>query len=119
MPQAIARNVIWAIALLFLTVRLPGADANAPKRFDIPAGKASITLGEFARQSGIELLYSSSMIDGVKTRPVRGDFTPRKALEQMLGGTDLVVMPGRSDGVLVITRARTAEDNLNIKKKTT
>ncbi len=72
-------------------------------------GDAVSTLKEFAQQSGAELLYSADVVEGVKTHAVKGEFTPKDALELMVADTPLVVSQGRNSGGLAIRRATEAE----------
>ncbi len=82
--------------------------ASAPRRFDIPAGQAARTLRAFAAQSGEQLLYPPELIRGLRTRPVKGDRTPKAALEEMLG-PDFRVVEDATTGALAIRRASAPE----------
>ena len=94
--------------LLFCTLNV-SAQINAKKDFSIEAGDAAMTLKEFAQQSGAELLYSADVVEGVKTHAVKGEFTPKDALEIMVADTVLVVSQGRTTGGLAVRRATDAE----------
>ncbi len=74
---------------------------------DIPAGSASHTLKEFARQARVEIVFDARSVGDVVTNGVRGRLAPDKALERMLRGTPLVAAAGGSPGAFAITK-RTA-----------
>ncbi len=96
-----------AVALLCSSPAL----AQSRQRFDLPAGDAAQQVQTLAAQSGTQVLAPNADLAGVRTQPVRGDYTPAEALEQMLAGTGLEVSAG-SGGALVITRAGARPDPL-------
>jgi hypothetical protein len=59
------------------------------RQFHISAGEAQITLDEFSRQSGLQLLYDFNTVKGVMTREVSGEMEPAAALRSMIDGTPL------------------------------
>ncbi len=64
--------------------------SRADKRaFDIKAGSAIITLAEFVRQTGLQVLFESDAIRDHSTREVRGQFDAAEALGMMLEGSGL------------------------------
>ncbi len=86
-----ARRVALAAWLglgLLAATALPAAEGVA-RAFDIPAGAAAITLKEFARQSGGQVLYLPDHLEGVRTQAVRGQLPPLVAVKRMLQGTPL------------------------------
>jgi hypothetical protein len=78
---------VAALALL----AVPSAEASrADKRaLDIKAGSAIITLAEFVRQTGLQVLFESDAIRNHSTREVRGQFDAAEALGLMLEGSGL------------------------------
>ncbi|MBE7538146.1 MAG: hypothetical protein HS122_07015 [Opitutaceae bacterium] len=88
----------------------PETGDSATRAFDVPAGDAHITLKQFAQQARLELLYSAREIEGTRTNPIKGDFTPREALNRMLNGTKLIATPGRNRGAVAVTRAPDPND---------
>ncbi len=76
----------------------------ARQKFDVPAGEASATLRQFAAQSGQTVVYFVETVRGVRTGPVRGEFTAREALNRMLAGTELVLVQDEKSGALTISR---------------
>jgi len=77
------------------------ADAAA-RFFDIPAGDAESTLREFVKQSGVQLIYDSQKLSGVRTSGLRGRYMPRTALDSMLAGTRFVAAQDRETGALTV-----------------
>src|SRR4051812_20001832 len=58
-----------------------------PVRFDLPAQPAAAALAAFAKQAGVEVLFSSDDLKSVKTTAVIGLFEPEEALRHMLRST--------------------------------
>jgi outer membrane receptor protein involved in Fe transport len=56
---------------------------------DIPAGPLSGALAEFARQTGLQLVYVSDVAKGRTSREVRAGTLPAQALTELLAGTGL------------------------------
>jgi len=79
--------------------------AEARKQFDLPAGQALTTLKQFTAQSGQQLLYSADAVQGLTTKAVKGSYTPREALDQMVSATNLTVMADKTNGALSLLRA--------------
>ena len=59
------------------------------RQFHIGAGEAQVTLNEFSRQSGLQLLYDFNTVLGIRTREINGDMEPVAALKSMIDGTRL------------------------------
>src|SRR5688500_17676850 len=60
------------------------APASARTRtFGVPAGDAATPLLTFAAQAAEQVAFPPDAVRGVKTNPVKGDFTPRVALQRM------------------------------------
>src|SRR5882762_3373726 len=75
------------LGLLSLSFGAAAHAEDAPKKsFDIPAGEAFTALKQFLRQSGEQLIYKVDSLEGVKTNAIKGDFTPRDALDRMFAG---------------------------------
>ncbi len=76
----------------------------APAEFDLDAGPATQTLGRFARQAGIALIFPYELAVDRTTQPVRGRYEPEQALQRLLQGSGLAFR--KRDGELVIERER-------------
>lgn len=70
---------------------------------NIPAGFATGTLKEFARQAQVEIIFDPQSVYGVKTNAVEGEYDPQSALRIMLKDTPLKVdFDGESGAYAVI-----------------
>ena len=113
--QTAAGAAGWMLARLFgaalLVVLAAGmippliAADEAKKAFNIPPGEASATLKQFTAQAGEQLLYTMDMVKGVASHAIKGEMSPRQALEGMFAGTSLAVVQDSSNGALSLVRA--------------
>ncbi len=98
-----ALAALTCVCSLLPTSAVHAADART--QFDIPAGQALTTLKQFTAQSGEQLLYSADAVQGLTTKAVKGSYTPRDALDQMVSGTNLTVVADKTNGALSLLRA--------------
>lgn len=77
------------------------AYAADPKRIDVPAGDLATALQALARQSGVELVYQSDQLKGLRTKGVTGEFTPEDAVTKLLEGTPLTFRKDPSGAMLI------------------
>ena len=54
-------------------------------------GYAINTLKEAAQQAEVEFIFSADLVEGVRTSPIQGEFTPIEAFSLMLAETSLEV----------------------------
>lgn len=103
-----ASRPIARLSTLLVLVLLPLAllAAEPVKSFDIPAGEAAATLKQAARQAGIQIMFPAATVRGVKTGPIKGEFTAREAIDRMLAGTELTVVRDEKSGALTVARAK-------------
>jgi len=77
------------------TAFLAGASASTPTAqaqtisFNIPAGSLQSALSAFASQSGLQLIYAPEAVVGRQVAALRGDLSPRAALQQLIADSDL------------------------------
>lgn len=83
--------------------------AKAP--FDIPADRAENSLKRLSEQSGVEVLFPTDAVAGIRTNAVKGEMTPRAALDAMLSGTGLVAVQGKATGSLTVRKETDAKKN--------
>jgi len=102
-PTFTLRAAPWLRCLCLAAVLVATLRAAAPRRFDIPAGAAEATLKTYRTQSGAEVVYAAEAVRGVRTNAVRGELSPRAALEALVAGTPLALgeSPG---GALALSR---------------
>lgn len=104
-PVATMAERLVAIVLILMSVLALVACRDAePKELDIPAGFATATLKEFARQADVEIIFDSRSVYGVKTHAVSGNLNPQSALRIMLKNTPLVVDYDEETGAYAIVR---------------
>lgn len=60
------------------------ASLDALRRYDLRGGEAGDTLREFARVSGLQLIFPERPLRGVRLPALHGEFTVRDALDRLL-----------------------------------
>ncbi len=106
-PAPLRFTLLLAVTLcLFGSLSYSQGSARNPARksFDIPAGWAEKTLRTFSEQSGIQVGFSSSLTDNVRTNPVKGVLTPIEAADKLLAGTRLKLIADEVTGVYSVVR---------------
>ena len=84
---------LLAIFFLFFAAAwftLGATPAEARKMdFNIPAQDLSSALKNFALETGLQMLYSSDMVKGIRSKGVTGKYEPKEVLDILLSGTGL------------------------------
>jgi len=77
-----------------------------PKRtyFNVPEGRAAKTLKLAVKQAKLEIILSADMVKHVRTRKIRGTFTPIEAFNRMLSGSKLEMVRHEESGVYTIKK---------------
>jgi outer membrane receptor protein involved in Fe transport len=78
-----------------------GANAQ-PRSFSVPAGDLRTALTSYARQAGVQLIYRTDDLRGVRSPGVRGALSPQGALEEVLRGTGFHVRRDASGAVAIV-----------------
>lgn len=106
-PPLARRASLSLVGAFWLWLLAPAAYAAEPPTFsfDLPAEAAEQALKKFSRQSGLEVLFATESAAKVTTNAVKGRFTPKEAIGQMLGGTTLVANQDAATGAMKISRA--------------
>ncbi|HEY0943914.1 MAG TPA: TonB-dependent receptor, partial [Opitutaceae bacterium] len=107
--RASAGRFVSTLLLFLLALTVAGlsspAQAQEPRRpFDLPGDAATKTLKLFSEQSGRALIADTDLVRGVKTNPVRGEFTPEEAAHRMFFGTGLVAAKDEQSGAFTVRR---------------
>ncbi|MCF7689754.1 MAG: STN domain-containing protein [Cephaloticoccus sp.] len=71
-------------------------------KFDLPADIVARSVKTFALQSGKEILISAELGRDIRTKPVKGEFTPSEAVNRMLNHTGLMATEDEKTGAIVI-----------------
>ncbi len=94
---------------LFLAFLLCAQAAYAAEtgrhEFDLRADTVERALKQFSEQSGRQVLVPTELINGVRTKAVKGTFTAKEALDRQLAGTGLVAAHIEKSGAFAVKRA--------------
>lgn len=93
------------LALLSSVLCVPCSAAEAKKSFDLPAGAAAETLKQFAVQAGREIVFAPEAVNGAQTKALKGELTPKDALDQLLADTGLVASLDAKTGAFAVRRS--------------
>ena len=76
--------VLASCSMMVVVAPLGAATVEAKRSFDLPRGDAATTLRQFAAAAGKSLVFVTDKVRGETTNALRGEFTPREALDRML-----------------------------------
>lgn len=96
---------LFSLVLITRASLAASATLEPPRLFDVPAGAAVDTLKRTAQQGGLEIVFLAETVRGIRTAAVRGEFTPREALERLVRHTGLVVVRDERTGTLTVSRS--------------
>jgi iron complex outermembrane receptor protein len=111
------RFLVFLCSVALLDVSALAAEP-ARRAFDVPAGEATVSLKLFAEQSGQEIVYPVDAVKGTQTHAVKGELTPKDALDQMLAGTGLVLTESKG-GLLAVKKGSDPKDQRAAQNPTT
>ncbi len=92
--------------------------AARPVRFDIPSQDLSQALIEFGAQSGLEVIYTPSVLGVKRSARVQGDLEPRAAMAALLEGTGLTFRENNGVMRIVETAAGPTRTGLDLPPRT-
>ncbi|HRE82442.1 MAG TPA: TonB-dependent receptor, partial [Opitutaceae bacterium] len=97
------------IAIIFFCLIALSSQAadEQKKRFDLPADTAERSLKKFSQQSGVEVVFVSTLTDGIRANLVKGEFTPQEAGRRLLAGTSLVLVRDEQSAIYSVARRAT------------
>ncbi len=89
--RSLKHHMLIGIAMGALTIPPTQADAapGSAIRVDIRAGTLGDALSELAHENNVEILFRDDLVQGKKTRAVKGRMTAQQVLTHLLAGTDL------------------------------
>ena len=102
---------VWPGLLLCLWILSSGLMGCAPEssektfRLNVEEGLATETLKEAARQAEVEFIFSSELVEGLRTPAIKGKYTPTDAFNLMLADSSLVIVRHRQSGVYSIQKS--------------
>jgi iron complex outermembrane receptor protein len=99
-----------------MALTCPGvAQQNAPAtgtyRFSIPAEPLGDALSDLAQQTGLQVMISSKLVEGIRSRELNGTFSADEALQQLLANTGLQFMFVNQRTVAINTAAGAAPNS--------
>lgn len=112
--RASLRELVASITLAFFLAlpALARAAEDATKiKFELPSEVAEVALKRFSEQSGRQVVFPTQVAEGVRTSAVKGEFTAREALTQMLAGTPLRAVLNERSGAWAIVREESTSPN--------
>jgi hypothetical protein len=93
----------WAIAIGLLAPLLASAGNVA-----LPPQALGTSLQELAKQSGIQIIFFSKVVEGREAPALNGTFTPEAALDALLAGTNLTYRALNDRTIEVVARPQAA-----------
>lgn len=93
--RASASTAVLALALSLGAAAMPevaharAAQQNQVVAFDIPAGPLADSLRRYAEATGLQTVYSSGLVEGLRSPAVQGRHTAADGLSVLLAGTGL------------------------------
>lgn len=97
-----------AIASFGASIAATPAWAQAARQYSLPASDAGDAVQTVAQQSGLQVIAPAADLAGVRTNPIKGNFSAVEALRRMFTGTGLEVVQTAS-GAVMIRRAAAAQ----------
>ncbi|MBO3278157.1 TonB-dependent siderophore receptor [Pseudomonas schmalbachii] len=79
------------------------------RSWSIPAGELAAVLDIYARQSGVSLSYEAAAVAGKRSAGVSGSYDNRQALDILLSGSGLEVLPQTANSFLLAPKRDSAE----------
>ncbi|CAN7669009.1 TonB-dependent siderophore receptor [Rhizobium sp. LjRoot98] len=98
-----------SIAFAALVIAPSIAFAQESVSYSIPAGSLDRGLTRFGAASGIQVLYSSSVANGLNTAGISGQLSPEAALNRLLANTGLTYRFTGPKSVTISNPAQTSE----------
>lgn len=99
------------IAMLLGLAATAWAADSAKRSFAIPGGNAETTLRQFSQQAGVQFIFDTELVSGLRTAAVKGEYFPREALDRMFTGTGWTAVQDPKTGALAL-RKGTSEKNV-------
>ena len=97
-----------ALAAGWVAAPEPAFAARTTMTFRIPAQPVPAAMAQFARQSGVQILFPYDQVRGLKTCAIDGRMTPEMALTLMIKGTGLRVSRAGANALALSTPTRPA-----------
>src|SRR5688572_20540628 len=89
------------VAAIFLLSFHAHAIANDVKPITVPAGDLAAALETLGKQLGIDVIYPSEQVRGLRTRGITGTLDVQEAFSRLLEGTPLTFRRDPSGAMLI------------------
>lgn len=104
-----SRRLVRASSALLAGATLMAASVaiaaeSVKRKFDLPASSAESALKKYSEQSGVDVVFPTDVVSGVRTNAVQGELTARDALDRLLAGTGLVATPDARSVTFAVKR---------------
>lgn len=111
--SALAVHMVLAAVLAHGWVSATYAQHSAAdtRLYDIPAGPLTAALNRFADEAGIFLAGNAQLTEGKRTAGLKGRFSVREGLRQLLSGTELEAVREDSGGFALKRRTSSDQDS--------
>jgi iron complex outermembrane receptor protein len=76
-------------AIVLTCMAVPAIAQNGPVSVDVPSGPMSSALIQLGRQTGLQILFASGVVEGRRSARVRGRYSRTDALRRLLRGAGL------------------------------
>ncbi|MBY8823357.1 TonB-dependent receptor [Sphingomonas colocasiae] len=100
---------LMAGAAVIAAVAVSAPAVAQTRNFDVPEQPASRGIPAFAKQAGVQILASGSLVAGKRTKQVRGRYPVEEGLRRLLDGTGLVASFNGSGQIITIQPAPAAK----------
>lgn len=98
------------LALITLACSISYGAYADPKPINVPPGDLIAALESLAKQSGVEFVYQTNQLKGLRTRGVTGTMSPQQAVTKLLEGTPLKLRTDEVSGAMLIAPPRANRD---------
>ncbi|MBS0420052.1 MAG: TonB-dependent receptor [Proteobacteria bacterium] len=83
--------------------------AQLPASITIASQPMAAALQSVARQTGVDILFAPAALQGLRSHPVRAAASAREAVETIISGSDLEVVPATHGALIVRVRQKAAD----------
>lgn len=104
------KNKTLRLALITLACSISYAAYADPKPINVPAGDLIAALESLAKQSGVEFVYQTNQLKGLRTQGVSGTMSPQQAVTKLLEGTPLRLRTDEASGAMLIAPPQASRD---------
>ena len=96
--RTVGRRLLWRIAAITIAISIGGGsvlaqqadESEAPLAIAIPAQDLNAALLDFARITGLQLLYDTAVVAGRRSAAIDDRLTPSEGLTRLLAGSGVV-----------------------------